>query len=1067
MSFTLPKITLEGLWELKGQQEGISLNIPVEVPCNACGKAFYFEGWAVIDTEERPDLLEAIRQNCLNQLVCPHCETDHGFLEGPLLVYAPNTGLKVIFSPIHGNSEEMAAGPLLLEYLAYQLGDVWNVDWIAGGCTTVLRSMLAYVLRDTNSPDLELARNLRDRLEKEDPKLLQQLMDEANEELKAYKSQMGKIERQQRRRDPEGWAIHQVEQAIKLVDQSASQESPNASIEQAISLLTSALEIFSRKKYALQWAEIKLRLGYIYLAIRSLGSKAENIEQAILCFREAAQKAMNADEGYEILYQCYTYLTLAYDQRQFGDRQENISQVLVYSDLALEELSAEENPEMWAAVKLARGKAYRDRSVKLGGLDNLLALHFFKEALENMSDDIPIYLWADLQLEHGRTIASHLPLDENPEEMKQNCEKILDWVQQVYTRKNAPLKWAEAERELSNLYCRLASITQKKADINQSITHLNRAIEIFPKEKNPEMWARLHTDLGNIYAKHLDKAPNSYFPQLLIQMAQAIEVFQSSDNRQDLINTWRVLGALHEKKGNLEEAAKAYHAAIYSAEKQLKQSYSPISRRATIMETSDLYTGAARCLLETGQLSDAFTSLERRRNRLLLEYIHLTDVLPDALPRRVRRKVLRLRKHILKLEAHFYGGITDIGEVEKLIELRRELQDCLGSWQPVPQKQHLAVEDIGKALPPQTVLLNFMLGEEETVVFILPSGSTHLEANHIVRLPKLKRTVFNQIMEEYQSNALKKGGGLLPILQKLWELIFEPLNSYLESLSATRLILIPDCGMQVLPLHAAWRYVDGSIRYLIDDFIVSYAPSANLYWYSRRRLSTRKNSKKAVVAGISQYPESPDLPMVPIEVRFIGKQMRTRPMLNEAVTRNSLMRAVRKAGLIHLACHGAPFSYKPFEWTGPPPQLELREGGLSISDILAEMDLTHTRLVTLSACHSGIGDIKQRWDDFLGLPGAFLQVGAAGVICSLWTVYDSSTALLMSRFYQNYLEGKQDVAAAFRDAQFWLRSLTGSDLEAFFHSPANRGIQLDIYETYDDRPFENPHYWAPFVYYGS
>src|SRR5262245_7492397 len=62
--------------------------------------------------------------------------------------------------------------------------------------------------------------------------------------------------------------------------------------------------------------------------------------------------------------------------------------------------------------------------------------------------------------------------------------------------------------------------------------------------------------------------------------------------------------------------------------------------------------------------------------------------------------------------------------------------------------------------------------------------------------------------------------------------------------------------------------------------------------------------------------------------------------------------------------------------------------------------------------------------EFIGLPSAFLQIGAAGVIGTLWSVDDVSTALLMMRFYELHLAGRLEPAAALRSAQFWLRDRT-------------------------------------------
>jgi CHAT domain-containing protein len=87
---------------------------------------------------------------------------------------------------------------------------------------------------------------------------------------------------------------------------------------------------------------------------------------------------------------------------------------------------------------------------------------------------------------------------------------------------------------------------------------------------------------------------------------------------------------------------------------------------------------------------------------------------------------------------------------------------------------------------------------------------------------------------------------------------------------------------------------------------------------------------------------------------------------------------------------------------------------LTVSRILSELDLTAARLITLSACETGITDIHESPDEYLGMTAAFLQAGAPAVVSTLWAVDDVSTMLLMERFYQLHLEEKQDLPEALR-----------------------------------------------------
>jgi CHAT domain-containing protein len=87
-------------------------------------------------------------------------------------------------------------------------------------------------------------------------------------------------------------------------------------------------------------------------------------------------------------------------------------------------------------------------------------------------------------------------------------------------------------------------------------------------------------------------------------------------------------------------------------------------------------------------------------------------------------------------------------------------------------------------------------------------------------------------------------------------------------------------------------------------------------------------------------------------------------------------------------------------------------GGLSILDF----DLEQIRLVTLSACESGLGK-------FTGGKGvenlqlAFHLAGCPNVVASLWKVNDAATAALMAKFYHELWVEKKEPLAALREAQ--------------------------------------------------
>ena len=97
-----------------------------------------------------------------------------------------------------------------------------------------------------------------------------------------------------------------------------------------------------------------------------------------------------------------------------------------------------------------------------------------------------------------------------------------------------------------------------------------------------------------------------------------------------------------------------------------------------------------------------------------------------------------------------------------------------------------------------------------------------------------------------------------------------------------------------------------------------------------------------------------------------------------------------------LALAGAQATFEAWS-RGETP--DSRNDGIVTADEVGLLKLEGTWLVVLSACDTGIGEIKAG-EGVLGLRRGFIQAGAENLLMTLWSVADEETARFMLDFYE-------------------------------------------------------------------
>jgi CHAT domain-containing protein len=184
-------------------------------------------------------------------------------------------------------------------------------------------------------------------------------------------------------------------------------------------------------------------------------------------------------------------------------------------------------------------------------------------------------------------------------------------------------------------------------------------------------------------------------------------------------------------------------------------------------------------------------------------------------------------------------------------------------------------------------------------------------------------------------------------------------------------------------------------RYALDELTIHYAPNArSLAQASKVAQQVRANHILAV--DEPKPVKEPPLPSSEYEVQtVVANFAQSQIFQHEKATRQAILNTLSDCNVLHCSCHGSANLEKPLE----SGLIMANNKRLTVKDLL-DLRLNGIRLATLSACETGIPGLELP-EEVVGLPAGLLQAGVASVVASLWSVSDMSTALLMTKFYQN------------------------------------------------------------------
>ena len=546
------------------------------------------------------------------------------------------------------------------------------------------------------------------------------------------------------------------------------------------------------------------------------------------------------------------------------------------------------------------------------------------------------------------------------------------------------------------------------------------------------------------------------------------------------LRTTRNLGNLYFANQNWQLAADNYKKAITAVELSRSWVTTDDRRQEIIAEAISVYQNLVQTYINLKQWDKAIETAERSKARTLVELLVKRELYPKGnIPQEIIPELDRLRRNIPSLERQLQivieqrsakSGKSELQEQQpletsqkllqqELQKSRQELDEVLNqikdidpSFTLTERVEPIPFRDIQNLLKQDTAMIEWYITGDKIITFIITANSQYpiVEQSSAKDLETLINWTNNYLKGYFQEKE-QWINDLAPSLKDLAKILnidrlLTQINNIFEKqkIKCNRLLLIPHLALHLLPLHMM-PLENGDL--VIERFNkgVSYAPSSQILQLTQKQKRPHFSQLFAV-----QNPTE-DLIYADLEVETIRHDFNSSQVLirkDASETKVKTNHHFQSSHCSHFSCHGN-FNFDLAYASGLSLAKDdsQEDSQLTLAEIFG-LNLGQCRLVTLSACETGLTEFKSYSDEYIGLPSGFIFAGSPSVVCSLWAVDQVSTAFLLIKFYQNlksYPElGEGTVGIALKAAQMWLKNLTSKEGEEFLEKI------LPFLETYDN-----------------
>jgi len=640
--------------------------------------------------------------------------------------------------------------------------------------------------------------------------------------------------------------------------------------------------------------------------------------------------------------------------------------------------------------------------------------------------------------------------------------------------------------------------------LDKALDYHQKALERYRATENRRNEGSALGNIGHVYGLMGDQQKAFDFQQ------QALAVFRALGDRANEARMLEGMARAERGRNHLDAARKLIDESLSLTEAVRANVGSQRLRASYLSRSQDAYQFYIDLLMDlqrqnpSGTYSaDALRVSERSRARSFADMLNEAHVDfregmdADLLKR--EREIRQLLNAKAQRQIQLVAQKGNPGEIETLNKEISALEDeyeqsqskmrkSNPAYAALIQPQPLGLKEIQQLLDPNTVLLEYSLGDDRSYLWTVTENSFKTyELPKREQIQKTAKEVYDSLTArslvksvespmQRQARIAQSEAQFEQAAADLGRMILVPA---VAEFGTRRLVVIADGALQYVPFAALSVGSDTkNYRPLVVEHEIVSLPSASSLAIQRQALANRKPAPKgiAVIADPvfsiadsrlkteTQLTAASDTRTIEHLSGGPGGQLSIRrlpftrqeaerilsvapPGANFKAVDFRANRSVATSGdlsqyrYVHFATHG----YLDTEHAGLSAIVlsMVDEQGKPQDGFLRTHDIYNLKLpaelVVLSACETGLGK-EVKGEGIEGLTRGFMYAGARRVVVSLWNVNDKATASLMQRLYVGILRNKKTPAAALRAAQ------------------------LEMLRT---PQWRSPYFWAAFVMQGE